>query len=205
MEAFASSLSWGLLLDALSVRHDRQPERLTLCEPPKGPPPELPRQQIRACSSLNQAASHAEGSPATVVPRRASHTVLFSSLDRFSEAEHTESPESGYGSGCRSATSLGSSATGRPLSSRSASVFLFPDADGQPTLEMSTLDEALEAEPQAPVYLEDLDDVSVCWDCMVANPVLYFGGAITWQAKIHVFDSSDMSLLTEASTRHSSA
>lgn len=158
LEAFASSLSWGLLLDALSVPHGRQPERLTLCEPPKGPPPELPRQHIRACSSLAQAASHTEGSPAAVVPRRASHTVLFSSLDRFSETEHTESPESGYGSGCRSATSLGSSAAGRPLSSRSASVFLFPDADGQPTLEMSTLDEALEAEPQAPVYLEYLDD-----------------------------------------------
>ncbi|XP_037512765.1 uncharacterized protein LOC119389527 [Rhipicephalus sanguineus] len=156
LEAFASSLSWGLLLDALSARHDRQPERLTLREPPKGPPPELPRQPIRACST--QAVSHGEGSPAAVTHRRASHTVLFSSLDRFSEAEHTESPESGYGSGCRSATSLGSSATGRPLSSRSASVFLFPDADGQPTLEMSTLDEVLEAEPQVPVPLENLND-----------------------------------------------
>lgn len=156
LEAFASSLSWGLLLDALSARHDRQPERLTLREPPKGPPPELPRQPIRACST--QVVSHVEGSPAAVAHRRASHTVLFSSLDRFSEAEHTESPESGYGSGCRSATSLGSSATGRPLSSRSASVFLFPDADGQPTLEMSTLDEVLEAEPQVPVHLENLND-----------------------------------------------
>lgn len=158
LEAFASSLSWGLLMDALSDRHDRQPEQLTLCEPPKGPPPELLRQPTRACSSLSQPASQAEGSPAAVVPRRASHTVLFSSLDRFSEAEHTESPESGYGSGCRSATSLGSSAAGRPLSSRSATVFLFPDADGQPTLEMSTLDEVLEAEPQVPVHLGNVND-----------------------------------------------
>nr|XP_037271856.1 uncharacterized protein LOC119163880 [Rhipicephalus microplus] len=175
LEAFASSLSWGLLWDALSVRHNRPPERLTLREPPKAPP-ELPKQPIRACS--NQSVSLAEGSPAAVAHRRASHTVLFSSLDRFSESEHTESPESGYGSGCRSATSLGSSAMSRPLSSRSASVFLFPDADGQPTLEMSTLDEVLEAEPQVPVHLENLNDVSVQWDCVVARPVIELGGYI---------------------------
>ncbi|XP_077509490.1 uncharacterized protein LOC144120711 [Amblyomma americanum] len=162
LEAFASSLSWGLLLDALSVRHDEKPEQLTLHEPPRGPPPlppELPRQPVRAHSGLTRTTSHTEGgSPATRVPRLPSHTALLAGSDRFSGAEHGESPESGYGSGCRSASSLGSSAAGRPLSSRSASVFLFPDTGEQPTLEMSTLDEALEAEPPGQVvHLEDLD------------------------------------------------
>lgn len=162
LEAFASSLSWGLLFDALSVGHDEMSEQLTLHEPPRGPPPpppppELPRQPVRAHSGLNRTIGHAEGSgpAATTIPRLPSHTAL---PDRFSGAEHGESPESGYGSGCRSANSLGGPAAGRPLSSRSASVFLFPDTGEQPTLEMSTLDEALEAEPQGRVVqLEDHD------------------------------------------------
>lgn len=146
VEAFASSLSWGLLLDALSPHPDESAERLTLREPPRGPPPpEPPRQPIRADDGAPQGSRRANGSSA--VPRLPSHVVLFSNSERFSGVEHGDSPESGYGSGCRSAGSLGSSAASRSLSSRSASVFLFPEAGGQPTLEMSTLDEALEAEP----------------------------------------------------------
>lgn len=146
LEAFASSLSWGLLLDALSPHPDECPERLTLREPPRGPPPpEPPRQPVRADNgAVPQGSRRANGNSA--VPRLPSHVVLLSS-ERFSGVEHGDSPESGYGSGCRSAGSIGSSAASRSLSSRSASVFLFPDAGGQPTLEMSTLDEALEAEP----------------------------------------------------------
>lgn len=146
LEAFASSLSWGLLLDALSPHPDECPERLTLREPPRGPPPpEPPRQPVRADDGVvPQGSRRANGNSA--VPRLPSHVVLLSS-ERFSGVEYGDSPESGYGSGCRSAGSLGSSAASRSLSSRSASVFLFPDTGGQPTLEMSTLDEALEAEP----------------------------------------------------------